>query len=315
VDYKDYYQILGVDKSADEKEVRRAYRKLARQFHPDVNPGDAAAEARFKEITEAYEVLSDPDKRQKYDRFGSAWQAHERGGGGGFDWSGWAPSGGGPAYTYATAEDLEELFGRGGGGSGSGFSSFFETLFGQAGGRAGSRAMRPRKGQDMSYPVTISLAEAYAGTTRAVSKDGRRLEVKIPPGVRTGSRVRLAGEGAPGAGGGANGDLYFVIEVAADPRFERQEDDLHTVVEVPLVTMVLGGEATVETLGGSLSLTIPPETANGRRFRLKGRGMPKLKDPAERGDLFATASAVLPSGLTEAERRLFEELRALRGER
>jgi curved DNA-binding protein len=313
MEYKDYYQALGVKRDADAKEIRRAYRKLARQFHPDVNPGDQSAEERFKEATEAYEVLSDPEKRQKYDRFGTAWRQHERAGNAaGFDWSRWAQRGGDAQYTYATTEDLEELFGAGG------FSSFFETLFGggaRGGGRPGARAPQPRKGQDVEYPVTISLAEAYAGTQRVLSKDGRRLEVSIPPGVRTGSRVRLTGEGAPGAAGGPAGDLYFVIEVTPDPRFERQDDDLTTTVEVPLVTAVLGGEATVETPGGPVQLKLPPETPNGRRFRLSGKGMPSLKDPQRRGDLYATASVRLPKDLTDEERALFEQLRTLRGER
>jgi curved DNA-binding protein len=318
LDYKDYYKALGVARDADEKTIRKEYRKLARQYHPDVNPGDKASEERFKEITEAYEVLSDPAKREKYDRFGAAWQQHERAGqAGGFDWSAWSQGGtsrAGPQVTYASAEDLESLFGRGG------FSSFFETLFGgsprgptRAAG-SGQRAVQTRKGQDVEYPVTVSLAEVHSGTTRVLSKDGRRLEVKIPPGVRTGSRVRLAGEGAPGAGGGPPGDLYFVIEVAPDPRFTRQEDDLSTTTDIPLATAMLGGEVPVNTLGGPVKMSIPAETPQGRRFRLKGKGLPKLKEPDLRGDLYVTANVVLPTALTDEERALFERLRALREE-
>lgn len=319
MDYKDYYKALGVPRDADEKTIRKEYRKLARQFHPDVNPGDKASEERFKEITEAYEVLSDPAKREKYDRFGAAWQQHERAGqAGGFDWSAWSQGGGagggGPQVTYATAEDLESLFGRGG------FSSFFETLFGggargpsrAAGG--GQRAVQTRKGQDVEYPVTVSLAEVHSGGTRVLSKDGRRLEVKIPPGVRSGSRVRLAGEGAPGTGGGPAGDLYFVIDVAPDPRFKRQDDDLSTTTDIPLATAMLGGEVLVTTLGGPVKMRIPAETPQGRRFRLTGKGLPRLKQPDQRGDLYVTANVVLPTALTDEERALFERLRALRAE-
>jgi curved DNA-binding protein len=322
VEYKDYYKTLGVDKTADAAAIKRAYRKLARQYHPDVNPGDPASENRFKDVTEAYEVLSDPDKRAKYDRFGAEWKRYEQagapGGPGGFDWSAWTQRAGGTGggqTTYTTVEDLEQMFGGGGGG----FSSFFETLFGgmgaqRAGGRPGTAPrVTARKGQDVEYPVTITLEEAFHGARRVLSKDGRRLEVSIPPGVRTGSRVRLAGEGAPGAGGGAAGDLYFVIDVTPDPRFERKDDDLYMTFEVPLVTAVLGGEVPVPTLDGPLQMRVPPETPNGRRFRLSGKGMPRLKQPQERGDLYVTVSILLPTKLTDEERALFEQLKALRG--
>ncbi len=323
VDYKDYYQILGVARDADEKAIKRAYRRLARKYHPDHNPGDAMAENKFKEVTEAYEVLSDPDKRGKYDRFGQAWKQYEDGGGrGGFDWGAWGPGvgpgvGPGQARVY-TAEDFSELFGGGGGG---GFSDFFEALFGRvAGGRApggrvgggaGPRAVTAQ-GQDIEQNVPISLYEAYHGASRLFSKDGRRIEVAIPPGVRTGSRVRVRGEGAPGPGGGSTGDLYLVIQVEPDPRFERRDNDLITHVEVPLTTAMLGGEARVPTLAGEVSLTIPPETQNGRRIRLRGKGMPQLKDPKQHGDLYAVIDVRLPAGLGDEERALFERLRELR---
>lgn len=322
LEYKDYYEILGVPRNADEKAIRRAFRKLAREYHPDVNPNDPTAEERFKEITEAYEVLSDAEKRKKYDQFGREWKRHEQAGEtGGFDWGPWvqqAPGAGGRGqrvqYTYTSPEDLEELFG------GTGFSDFFEALFG--GGPAarpatrrpgvGRGAQRQLRGRNLEQPIQVSLSEAYHGASRILSKDGRRLEVRIPPGVRTGSKVRLTGEGGPGPGGSPAGDLYLLVEVADDPRFERRGNDLHTEVEVPLVVAVLGGEVRVPTLDGDVALKVPPETQNGRRFRLAGKGMPKLKSPEEHGDLYAELFVRLPTGLTDEERKLFEQLRDAR---
>lgn len=319
MEYKDYYKILGVPRDADDKTIRKAFRKLARQFHPDVNPDDPAAEERFKDVTEAYEVLGDPEKRAKYDQFGQAWRSHQGAGGpGGFDWSQWTHQQQGPQpgvqYRYATAEDLEDLFG---GAEFSGFSDFFEALFGRAGRRPNARSQgtrqRPRAGRDIRHPVRISLTEAYHGATRMLNKDGRRLEVKIPPGVRTGSKVRVRGEGEPGRSGGKPGDLYLEIEVAPDNRFERRGNDLLTTVDVPLTTAVLGGEVRVPTLSGDVQLKIPPGTQNGRRFRLRGKGMPKLSTPDQHGDLLATVNVKLPTQLSDEQRTLFERLRQLEG--
>lgn len=310
MDFRDYYQVLGVPRDADEKAIKQAYRRLARQYHPDHNPGDTAAETRFKEVTEAYEVLSDPDKRTKYDRFGQAWQRHQQGGGG-FDWGAWAPGEGAPRGGRAyTADDLEGLFGGRGGG---GFSDFFEALFGGGRRAAPGQQRVASRGQDIAQPVTLSLHEAFAGTTRRLVKDDRRLDVRIPPGVRTGSRIRVRGEGMPGAGG-LPGDILLVVTVEPDPRFERDGDDLHATVAVPLTTAVLGGEVRVETLAGDIALTIPPGTQNGRRFRLRGKGMPNLKDPEQRGDLYAQVDVRLPAELGAEERALFERLRELRPE-
>jgi len=314
VDYKDYYQILDIPRDADEKDIRRAYRRLARKWHPDVNPNDPAAEEKFKDISEAYEVLSDADKRSKYDRVGREWQRYQQAGTpGGFDWGPWtqaAPGGQGVQYTYATTEDLKDLFG------GAGFSDFFETLFGGGTpGRSGSRRSAPTQlGHDAEHPVQVTLAEAYHGAKRTLTKEGRPLEVQIPPGVRTGSKVRLRGEGVRGRGGGAAGDLYLVVEVQADPRFERRGNDIYTDVEIPLVTAVLGGEIQVPTITGEVALKVPPETQNGRCFRLRGKGMPQLKKPAEHGDQFVTVTVRVPTDLTDEERALFEELQRLRVE-
>ncbi len=321
MEYKDYYKILGVDKKATEKEIKSAFRKLARQHHPDVNPDNPQAEARFKEINEAYEVLGDPEKRVKYDQLGADWNRWQRAGGrpGDFDWSRWATATGGgrPHVRYGTPEDLEDLLGRGGA-----FSDFFTSIFGGLGGgtrRSGGFGgfdgyefrSQPRRGQDLEQEIEISLAEAYQGTTRLLNKDGRRLEVKIPPGARTGTRVRVRGEGGGGAAGGQAGDLYLRVKVAPDPRLERHKDDLHTTVPVDLYTAVLGGEVRVPTLAGDVKLKIPPGSQNGQVFRLRGKGMPKLRRSTEYGDLYARLDVRLPTKLTPEQRQLFEQLRRL----
>jgi curved DNA-binding protein len=322
VEYKDYYDILGVSRDADEKEIKRAFRRMARKHHPDVNPGDSEAEDRFKEINEAYEVLSDPEKRQKYDQFGHAYKDWERRGGqsGDFNWGQWgggAPGGQRVNVQYGSPEDLQDLF-----GDASPFSDFFTNLFGGMGGGAApggagrprggyQRQARPRRGQDLEQEVEISLEEAYHGSTRLLQKDGRRLQVKIPPGAATGTRIRMAGEGGPGAAGGQAGDLYLRVRVADDPRFEREGADLHTTVEVDLYTAVLGGKARVETPSGPVMLTIPEGTQNGQTFRLKGKGMPRLRQPEQHGDLYAEVEAQLPEELTPRQRELFQSLRDL----
>ena len=313
MEYKDYYKILGVSKDADEKEIKRAFRRLARQYHPDVNPGDPQAEERFKEINEAYEVLSDPEKRRKYDQLGAEWQRWQQAGGrpGDFDWSQWvstAPGGQRVYVRYGTPEDLQDLF-----GEGSPFSDFFSQIFGGMGAAPGGfeYRVRPQRGQDYEQEVEISLREAYQGTTRILQKDGRRLEVKIPPGARTGTRVRIAGEGGPGAAGGEAGDLYLRVRVRPDPQFERRGDDLYVTVPVDLYTAILGGKVRVPTLNGAVMLTIPPGTQNGRVFRLRGKGMPRLRQPEQHGDLYAKVDVRLPTHLTPRQRELFEELRRI----
>jgi curved DNA-binding protein len=312
MEYKDYYQILGVGKSASDKEIKQAYRKLARKYHPDVNPNNKAAQEKFKGINEAYEVLSDSDKRRKYDTLGVNWQQFEQyqraGGQGPFQWGGY----GGTQYRTVTPEEFESLFG-GLGGDLGGFSDFFRTFFGGGFGEATTRAQpRPRRGQDIEQAIEISLDEAYRGATRIVQKDGRRLEIRIPPGVKTGSKIRYAGEGMPGTRGGVSGDLYLRVQVAPHPTFEREGDDLRCEVPVDLCTAVLGGEATVPTLKGQLVLKIPLETQSGKTFRLAGQGMPKLNEPNVFGDLYAKVRVVLPEHLTPAERELFQKLAQMR---
>ncbi len=300
VEYKDYYKILGVSKNADEKEIKQAFRRLARKYHPDLNPNDKSAQEKFKEINEAYEVLSDPAKRRRYDELGANWQAYEQyqraGAQGPFQWGT-----GGVHYRTVSPEEFESLFGDLGG-----FSDFFRTFFGDF---ETSRA-RARRGQDIEQTIEISLEEAYRGTTRILQKGERRLEIKIPPGVKNGSRIRYAGEGAPGLGG-APGDLYVRVQVAPHPVFERDGDDLRCEIPIDLYVAVLGGEVYVPTLKGQLALKIPPETQSGRTFRLAGQGMPRLNTNTY-GDLYVKVRVVLPENLTPAERALFQQLAQMR---
>ncbi len=321
---KDFYEALGVPRTATEKEIRAAYRKLARKFHPDVNPGDKAAESRFKEVNSAHEVLSDPDKRKKYDRWGDKWEMADQ-----YEAQG-GPRGAGFGRSGANPEQFGD------------FGSIFENFFRRE--RSGPRAAAGnRRGTDVETPVEVSLEEAYHSTTRQVNLQAqencatcggagevagavchscegmgivtrpKRIEVRIPAGVKTGSRVRVAGEGRPGAGKGSSGDLYLVVTVLPHGRFERRGDDLHTEVEVPLLDAVLGGEVTVPTVEGRVALRIPEGTQNGRQFRLTGKGMPVLGQQGKRGDLLAKVRVQLPEKLTTEERDHFEALRKLSG--
>ena len=307
MEYRDYYQVLGVGRDASAQEIKKAYRALARRHHPDVNPNDTKAEERFKEINEAHEVLSDPEKRKKYDQLGANWQQWQRAGGdaSSFDWSRWRTAGQ-PGGVHVEYGDLGDLFG------GGGFSDFFQSMFGGMGG-ATQRQPRSRRGQDYEHPVEITLEEAYRGTTRVLQLESRRLEVKIPAGVTTGSRVRVRGEGGPSVGGGPKGDFYLTIKVAPHSVFQREGDDLRCQVDVDIYTVVLGGEVRVPTLRSAVELKVPPETQSGRAFRLRGQGMPRLKHPEEHGDLYAEIRVAIPKSLTDNEKVLFEELASLRG--
>ena len=299
MEYKDYYQILGVKRDATTDEIKKAYRKLARQYHPDVNPGNQEAENKFKEINEANEVLSNPDSRAKYDRLGASWRSYQQqGGADNFDWSAWTQGG----------IDLNDLFGGNAQGGATGFSDFFEAIFGTA--DAGGYN---RRGRDVTRDAEISLHEAYHGATRILqTSDNRRLEVKIPAGSKTGTKVRIKGQGGKGRGGAAAGDLYLRIQVAKDPNFEMDGDDLRTTVSLDLYTALLGGTIEVPTLKGTLRLKIPAETQNGKTFRLRGQGMPKRGKKNDFGDLFVTVRVSLPRNLSRDEREIFEELRAMR---
>lgn len=325
MNYRDYYQTLGVSKSADEKEIKKAYRKLAQKYHPDKNPGDNAAEEKFKEINEAYEVLSDTGKRQKYDQFGSQWQQYERGGGNMNDfWSQWANAGGsrrqgGATYTQTIDPEMfEQIFGNRGGSSGNGFSSFFESLFGEGGARqrrdgfANQQATRLR-GRDLEQTVQITLEEAFQGATRTMQfSDGRSITAKIPAGVDNSSKVRLTGKGEPAYQGGKPGNLYLVVEVLPHATYERSGDDLKVKVPLDLYTAVLGGQVAVSALDKTVNLTIPAGTENGKQIRLRGLGMPNLKNKDKRGDLYAIIDIQVPQNLSEQEKELFQQLRDLR---
>lgn len=312
--YKDYYEVLGVGKSAKQDEIKKAYRNLARQYHPDVNPNDPKAEEKFKDINEAYQVLSDEEKRKKYDRFGSQWKQYQQGGGRAedFDWSQWTSQGqpGGTQYRTVSPEEFEQMFGGGLGG----FSDFFETLFGGMGGvrnsRQTSRRANPqamRRGQDIEHPVEITLEEAFHGTTRLLSfEGGRRIEARIPAGVKSGSKIRLSGQAAGGMQGA--GDLYLKIKVLTHSKFERDGDDLRIDQPVDLFSALLGGEVRVQTIDKEVNLTIPPGTDSGKTFRLKGLGMPKLNKSNQRGDLYVTVQIQVPKNLTAEQKRQFEEL-------
>lgn len=326
---KDFYETLGVDKSASDKDIRSAYRRLARRYHPDVNPTDKSAEQRFKEITNAYEVLSDPENRRKYDKYGDQWEHADQ-------IEEMQRQQGGRAYTtgdgtrvrFEQASDIGDM---------GDLGSIFGDLFGRE--RSGPRRRAPRKGQDVDTPVDVTLEEAFHGTTRTLQLQAaetcptcsgagqvgnalcsechgegqryrpRRLEVKVPAGVRTGSRVRIAGEGRRGIAGGKNGDLYLVVTVRPHPRFERNGDALYVDVDVPLLDAVLGGEVEVPTIDGKVVLTIRELTQNGTQVRLAGKGMPVLGSPGRRGDLFARVRVQVPGHITPEERALFEQLR------
>jgi DnaJ-class molecular chaperone len=294
-----YYELLGVPRDASDKDIRQAYRKLARRYHPDVNPGDSGAEEKFKQINEAHGVLSDPETRRKYDKYGDRWmhadeieqsetRAHSR-------------SRGRSSYRFYTDDDFGANDGVSFDFGGFGSEDPFDRMFSDFGRERAAPRQAPAE-----YQVDITLAEAAEGATRMVSlPDGRRLEVKVPPGVATGSRVHI-----PARGG--DGDFYLAVTVIEHPRFERKGKDLYSEVEVPVADLVLGAEVTVPTLTGRVALTIPPGTQNGRRFRMARQGMPELNRPGSKGSLYTTVKAVLPSNPGPEERELFRKLRDLR---
>ncbi len=325
MDFRDYYSTLGVSKTASAKDIKQAFRKLARKHHPDVNPGDKAAEARFKEVNEANEVLSDPDKRKKYDELGANWRAYEHAKPGagpspespfGTQWS---TRGGPGGFRTMTEEEMADMFGGAGGGD-SPFSDFFNTFFAgmggeePPGGRARGRAARNRKGHDVEHPFELDLEDAIKGSVQRLQlrQDGhaRSVEVRIPPGVTEGSRVRVAGEGGRGVGTGSSGDLYLRVQLKPHPVFDVKGRDVYTRSRVPVSTAVLGGEVDVTTPESKkLRLKLPPGTQSGQRFRLRGHGLPQVGKPDERGDLYANVEVDIPKELSAEERKHYEALR------
>ena len=296
MEYRDYYKDLGVSRSATADEIKKVYRKLAMQYHPDRNPGDKQAEDRFKQINEAYQVLSDSKKRARYDQLGESYtQAQQNGQSDSFDWSRWTTGQG------AREVDLNDLFG----GEGA-FSDFFTSIFGGMNTGQAGRGRTSRRAPTMQQPVAISLKEALSGTTRTLQIGSRRVEVSIPAGTRTGTRIRVPAAGASRSAGNQS-DLYLVMDVNPDPQFAREGDDLHTTATIDVFKALLGGEVEVKTLSGKIILTIPAGTQPEQVFRLAGRGMPQLKRPVIKGDLYVCIKVQIPRQLSTRQKSLLAE--------
>jgi curved DNA-binding protein len=292
MEYRDYYKDLGVERNAGADDIKRAYRKLAMKYHPDRNPGNKGAEEEFKKINEAYQVLSDPQKRARYDQLGDSYSNWQRTGApGDFNWNDWTARAG-----RGTPQDINDLFGDGV------FSDFFRSIFGGMGGMGQSTRTRTRPAPAFQQPVSINLLEAYTGTARQLQIGKRRVEVKIPAGARTGTKIRV-----PPAGQDGSGDVYLVLDVLEDPVFERDGNDLRTRVSVDVFKALLGGEVEVKTLSGKVLLTVPPGTQPDQVFRLAGRGMPQLRQKEVKGDLYVRVNVQIPRQLTARQKSLLEE--------
>jgi len=289
----DYYKILGLNKNASQEDIRKAYRKLARKYHPDLNPNDKEANKKFQQINEANEVLSDPANRKKYDQYGENWQHAEQ-----FEKAQQARSErSSRTQTEYASGDFE----------GDDFSDFFQSMFGNT--RTNRKSSNVKfRGEDYNAELHLGLAEAYHTHQQTLAVNGKNIRITIPAGVENGQVIKLKGYGGPGVNGGPNGDLYITFIIADDPKFKRQGNDLYTTVELDLYTAVLGGEITLDTLGGKLKLKVNPETQNGTRIRAKGKGFPVYKKEGEFGDLYVTYSVKLPQNLTEKQKELFKEL-------
>jgi curved DNA-binding protein len=308
MNYKDYYSILGVAKEATDDDIRKAYRKLALRYHPDKTKGDKAANEKFMEINEANQVLSDADKRKKYDQFGADWKQYGEAGArqGGFDWSKYAAGSGGAQKQRMSPEDFESMFGSGDD------MDLFDLLFGERSGRRQRRRSAAFRGEDLNAETTLTLGEAFHGSTRLIRLDGQTISVTIPPGIDDGQVLRIAGKGMDGGNGGPNGDLYLSVKIAPHPEIHREGDDLQSTIPVDLYTAILGGKALVKTLKGAVKVDIPKETPNHKVLRLRGLGMPVFGRKDASGDLFVTIDIKLPDHLSVEETRLFEKLAALR---
>lgn len=297
MEFIDYYKILGVDKTATQDQIRSAYRKLARKYHPDLNPNDADANKKFQQINEANEVLSDPDKRKKYDQYGADWKHAEQ-----FEQA---------RQQQGTHQQYAGGFGNGREDfsyeSGGDFSDFFESIFGRSGGaRSGNRQFR---GQDYQSELHINLSDAYKTHPQVLTVNNKQVRITIPAGIENGQTIRLKGYGGAGVNGGPNGDLYITFVITNNTNFTRKGDNLELDLPIDLYTAVLGGEITIDTLDGKVKLKVAPETQNGTRTRLKGKGFPVYKKEGAFGDLYITYNVQLPTHLTEKQKQLFEELK------
>jgi curved DNA-binding protein len=312
MEFKDYYKILGVEKSATKDEISKAFRKLAVKYHPDKNPNDKAAEEKFKEITEANEVLSDPDKRKKYDKLGANWNQYQHTGGQGFD-DFFTNFGGGrrsssSGSTYEFSGDLGDIFG----GMGGGFSDFFETLFGGGGRGFSGRSQQQKTEIDIEANLNVSFEDTFNGSEKTVSIDGKKLKIKINPGTKDGQKLRLKGLGRSKTADGKKGDLYLNMHVLRHPFYEIKENDLHYNLDVDLYTAVLGGKENIRTLDGkTVSINIPEGTESEKILRLKGLG---LNNNGVRGDLFVNIHVTVPKNLNREEKELFKKLKSLRND-
>lgn len=324
MEYKDYYKILGVDKTATADQIKSAYRKLAMKYHPDKTKGDKAAEEKFKEINEANEVLSNAENRKKYDQLGENWKYYQQSGGNAqdFDWSQYAQGaqggrGGRTSYTYQG--DPNDMF-----GGGADFSDFFESIFGGAGGfggigggrtsgrRTGGRSNMAYKGDDMTAGLEITLQEAYTGTEKVFNLEGQTIKLKIKPGIKDGHVLKMTGKGGPGMNGGPNGDLLITVNILRDAVFERKGNDLYADANVDIYTAVLGGKIDFKTFKGTIKVNIPKGTQSGKVLKLQGLGMPHYENPSSFGDLYLKINIRVPENLSDKETKLFEELKALR---
>lgn len=303
MDFVDYYKTLGVPKNASQEDIKKAYRKLARKFHPDVNPNDKEAHKKFQQINEANEVLSDTEKRKKYDQYGENWKhadqyeqarQQQQQGGGGFGGGGFGNFGGGE-YTYSSEDE-------------GGFSDFFESLFG--GGR-GRRSQAKYRGQDYNAELKLTLTDAYTTHKQTITINGKNVRITIPAGVENGQQIKLKGYGSPGANGGPSGDLFITFVITNNTGFKREGNDLYKTEDVDLYTALLGGEKTIDTLSGKIKLKLNPETQNGTKIRLKGKGFPVYKKEGQSGDLYITWDVKLPTHLTDKQKELFTELSKL----